>query len=318
MATIVVADRAPQRLRVHGPGWGALFRGLRHPIRFLRELIYRVQETRASTQAAAMTYYFFLSLFPLVLFVLAFVSVLPVRGLEDWLLGYAAQVVPGEAYGMLSKVIQGLLAQKRSGLLSLGAVLALWAASSAFLSVIDGLDQAYGVVESRPWWRLRLEAMGLVVALSAFMIVGFVLTVFGGPLVLWLGQWLGPAGVLVLLVARWVVVIGVITMVVAAIYYACPDVEQDWHWITPGSLVFTVGFGATSAAFSYYVSHFGSYDATYGSLGAVIILLAWMYMLAFFLLLGGQVNGLLERLTTLAAPPQQAATPAPSEDRARA
>jgi membrane protein len=218
---------------------------------------------------------------------------------------------------MLAGVIHGLLAQPRGGLLSVGAVLALWAASSAFVSVMDGLNQAYRVPESRPWWRVRLTAIGLTVALSAFMIVGFVLAVFGGALVSWIGQYLGPAGVPILLVVRWVVVILVITLVVAAMYYACPDVEQEWHWVTPGSLMFTLGFGVTSAGFSYYVSHFGAYEKTYGSLGAVIILLAWMYMLAFFLLFGGQVNALLEHMSPAGKAPGDTQVPAVDEQAGR-
>ena len=309
MATIVVDRPQAERLRLYGPSWWVLLAGLRHPIRFLRELIRRVSEDRTSTQAAAMAYYFFLALFPLLLFVLALVSVLPLRGVAEWMLGSAAQVMPGEAYTMLETTVLGLLAQPRSGLVSLGAALSLWAASSGFGAVIDGLNGAYRIRESRPWWRVRLQAMALTIALSAFMIVAFVLAVFGGALALWLGQQLGAASVPVLLVARWVIVIGVITIVVAAIYYACPDVEQEWHWVTPGSVVFTLGFGLTSAGFSYYVGHFGSYDKTYGSLGAVIILQVWMYMLAFFLLLGGQVNALLEHMSPAGKKPGQREEP---------
>ena len=100
----------------------------------------------------------------------------------------------------------------------------------------------------------------------------------------------------VALVIRWSVVLGARTVVVATIDWACPATPATWRWVTPGSIVFILGFGACSAAFSYYVGRFGSYDKTYGSLGAVIILLFWMYLLAAFMLLGGEVNALLERM----------------------
>jgi membrane protein len=109
-------------------------------------------------------------------------------------------------------------------------------------------------------------------------------------------------------------------------FVACPDVEQHWRWEIPGSVLFTIGFAATSAAFSYYVGRFASYDKTYGSLGAVIILLVWMYLLAFFLLVGGQVNALLEHMSPAGKAPGQHEQP-PAEvqaeriaedDRARA
>jgi membrane protein len=203
--------------------------------------------------------------------------------------------VPAEAYRLLDGTIRGLLAQPRHGLLSAGAVLALWSASSACVSLMDALNQAYRVSEGRPWWRVRLEAVGLTAGLSLFLIVAFALALFGGPLVMLVAHLFGPAAALVSMIVRWVIVIAFITLVITTVYYFGPDVEQRWRWLTPGSVLVTIGFGATSAAFSYYVSHFGSYNKTYGSLGAVIILLFWMYLFAVFLLLGGQVNALLDR-----------------------
>ena len=288
---------AVSRLRLAGPRWSTLLAGLRHPRRFFSELVHRIQEDNILTVAAAMSYFFFFAFFPFVLFLLALVSLLPVHGLEDWLLAQGGQVIPGEGYGVLERTVRGLLAQPRSGLLSLGAGLALWSASSGFASVMDGLNRAYRVRESRPWWRVRLTAIGLTVGLSLFMIVAFVLAVFGGQLARLVGQTLGPAGVVAALVARWVVALGLIAFVVATIYYVCPDVDQQWVWVTPGSFIFTLGFAGASAGFSYYVGRFGSYEKTYGSLGAVIILLFWLYLLAFFLLLGGEVNALLEHMS---------------------
>jgi membrane protein len=297
MPTLDVASLRAGRLRCDPPSWRVLFAGLRHPIRFTRELVDRVIEDRITVVAAALAYYFFLALFPFLLFLLALVTVVPIRGLEDWLLVMGARVIPGEAYGMLERTVRGVLAQPRSGLVSVGAALALWGASSAFASIMDALTAAYRVPESRPWWRLRLEALGLTIALSAFMIVAFVLALFGGQLATLVGQALGPAGMLAARVARWVVVILTLSIVVAAIYWACPDVEQRWVWVTPGSLLFTLGFGFASAGFGVYVGRFAAYDKTYGSLGAVIILLFWLYLGGFFLLLGGEVNALLEHLS---------------------
>ena len=285
------------RRRLAGPRWSVLLAGLRHPRRFFADLLERIRDDNILTVAAALSYYFFFAFFPFLLFLLALVTLLPVHGLEDWLLAQGGQVIPGEAYGMLERTVRGLLRQPRSGLVSVGAALALWSASAGFAGVMAGLNRAYRVRESRPWWRVRLEAVGLTVGLSLFMIVAFVLAVFGGQLAKLVGQTLGPAGVVAARVARWVVALGLIAFVVATIYYVCPDVEQQWVWVTPGSFLFTTGFAAASAGFSYYVGHFGSYQKTYGSLGAVIVLLFWLYLLAFFLLLGGEVNALLEHMS---------------------
>jgi len=218
-----------------------------------------------------------------------------VEGLQAWLLQWAAQVVPGQAYETMAGVINGLLSQPRGGILSLGAVLALWSASSAFSGLMGALNVAYGVRERRPWWKVRLLAIGLTVALSFFMILAFVLAVGSGPLATWVAEQLGPAGGVTLLVVNWLMALAAITLVIASVYHFCPDVDFPWRWFSPGSVLFTLGFGATTVAFSYYVARFASFDKTYGSLGAVIILLVWMYLLALFVLLGGEVNAYLDR-----------------------
>jgi membrane protein len=292
-----MADQGAIAEPTPGRTWLELARAARHPVRFLTALVWRISEDDIATPAAAMAYYFFFSMFPMLLFVLALASVLPAQGLEDWLLAALARYLPAEAFTLVDGIVRSLFGTPRSGLLSVGAVLTLWTASSAFGAVIVGLNRAYRAQEYRPWWRLRLEAMGLTIALSLLMIVAFVLGPFGGQLVTFITALFGPIAGAVSAVLRWAITVTSVMFVVAAIYYWCPAVKRDWQWIRPGSVLFTVGFAATSAAFSYYVEHFAAYDKTYGSLGAVMILLLWMYMLALFLLLGGELNAFLEELS---------------------
>jgi membrane protein len=276
--------------------WVALGRAVRRPRAFVRGLVLRISQDGLTTLAAALSYYFFFALFPFVLFLLALITLLPgVEGLQNWLLQWTAQVVPPQVYDTLAGVINGLLSQPRGGIVSLGAVLALWSASSAFAGMMSALNVAYGVRERRPWWKVRLLAIGLTVALSFFMILAFVLAVGSGPLAAWLADFLGPLGAIALLLVNWLTVLAAITLVIASVYHFCPDVDFPWRWFSPGSVLFTLGFGATTMAFSYYVARFASFDKTYGSLGAVIILLLWMYLLALFVLLGGEINAYLDR-----------------------
>lgn len=292
--------------------WRAVPRAVRHPVRFVDRLVRHIQADHILTIAAAMAYYFFFSLFPFVLFVLALVTLVPFEGVEDWLLAQAAYWVPGEAYSMMESVIRGFLAEPRGGLMSLGAFLALWTSSSAFIAVIGGMTRAYGIEDERAWWQVRLQATALTIGLSMFMVLTFVLTVFGGQAAAAIGRAVGPMAEVVALVIRWSVALGAVTVVMATIDWACPATPARWRWLTPGAVVFIVGFGASSAAFSFYVTRFGSYDKTYGSLGAVIILLFWMYLLAGFMLLGGEVNALLDRMANEAARDHAAAAvPAP-------
>jgi membrane protein len=276
--------------------WTALGRAVRRPRAFIRGLVLHIARDGLTTLAAALSYYFYFALFPFVLFLLALITFLPgVEGLQNWLLQWTAQVVPAQGYDALAGVINGLLSQPRGGILSLGAVLALWSASSAFAGLMSALNVAYGVRERRPWWKVRLLAIGLTVALSFFMILAFVLAVGSGPLAAWLAGFLGPLGALALLLLNWLAVLAAITLVIASVYHFCPDVDFPWRWFSPGSVLFTLGFGGATMAFSYYVARFGSFDKTYGSLGAVIILLLWMYLLALFVLLGGEINAYLDR-----------------------
>jgi membrane protein len=222
-----------------------------------------------------------------------------VEGLIDWLLANAAAFAPPDAYSLIESIVRGVLGRPRGGLVSLGVALALWSASSGFSSVMECLNVAYGVTSRRAWWKARLEALWLTVALSFFMILAFVLTLFAGPLATLVASHLGPVGGAATLVFNWGLSLGLMTLVTATIYYVCPDVDElPWQWLSPGVIVFIMGFGGASFGFSMWVSRFASYDKTYGSLGAPIMLMFWLYLLATFLLLGGELNALLDEKAT--------------------
>jgi membrane protein len=276
--------------------WAALGRELRTPFKFLDALFRRFGWHHMPTLAAGLAFYFLLAFFPFLLFLVAIVTIVPgVEGLTDWLLQTAATFLPPSAWTLAEGVIRGLLGQPRSGLVSLGVVLALWSASSGFTSLMECLNVAFGVTERRAWWETRLEALWLTIALSAFVILAFVLTLFAAPLAAFVASYLGPAGGVATLVINWSLSILLMTLVTATVYYVCPDVDElPWQWLSPGVVLFIVGFGAASIGFSYWVSRFASYDKTYGSLGAPIVLLFWLYILASFLLLGGELNALLD------------------------
>jgi membrane protein len=276
--------------------WAALGRELRRPIKFFDALFRRFGWHHMPTLAAGLAFYFLLAFFPFLLFLVAIVTIVPgVEGLTDWLLQTAATFLPPSAWTLAEGVIRGLLGQPRGTLVSVGVALALWSASSGFTSLMDCLNVAFGVTERRAWWKTRLEALGLTIALSAFVIVAFVLTLFAAPLAVFVASHLGPAGGVATIVINWSLSIVLMTLVTATVYYVCPDVDQQrWQWLSPGVVVFIVGFGAASIGFSLWVARFASYDKTYGSLGAPIVLLFWLYILASFLLLGGELNALLD------------------------
>ncbi len=285
--------------------WATLGRELRTPVAFLGALGRRFGWHHMPTLAAGLAFYFLLAFFPFLLFLVAVVTLVPgVDGLMDWLFRTAAQFVPQEAWGLVEGVVRGLLGQRRGNLVSIGVVLALWSASSGFTSVMECLNVAFGVTSRRAWWKARLEALWLTVLLSAFMMIAFALTLLAGPIAKWVASYLGPAGGIATFVLNWSLSLGLMTFVTAYVYYVCPDVDDlEWQWLSPGSVLFVAGFGLASAGFSTWVARFASYDKTYGSLGAPIVLLFWLYLLSVCLLLGGELNALLDERR--AAPPDQ-------------
>ena len=286
--------------------WATLGQALRTPVAFTWALLERFGNHRMATLAAGLAFYFLLAFFPFLLFLVAVVTLVPgVEGLIDWLLASAAAYVPPAAWTLVDGVIRSLLGTPRGGLVSLGVGLALWSASSGFASVMDCLNVAFGVPERRAWWQTRLEALALTVGLSAFVIVAFVLTLFAGPLASLVASYLGPVGGVATIAINWTISIVLVTFITATIYYFGPDVPaQPWQWLSPGVTLFTAGFGLASAAFSMWVARFAAYDKTYGSLGAPIILLFWLYLLATFLLLGGELDALLDERRAARARPE--------------
>jgi membrane protein len=192
--------------------------------------------------------------------------------------------------------IRQLVTGQRGGLLSFGILAALWTSSSALTAIIDSLNRAYDVEEGRPFWKVRLIAMGITVGLSALIVVALVLLTFGPQLGRWVTDLagLGRAFEVTWNLVRWPVIVGLLVVGIAFLYYFAPDVEQEWKWITPGAACAVLGWLLASLGFAFYVNRFGSYNATYGSIGAVIVLLTWMYVTGLFILIGGEINAEIE------------------------
>jgi membrane protein len=214
----------------------------------------------------------------------------------DRLMEMLGQMLPGDALRLVQENVHDLFTNPRGGLLSFGILAALWTSSSALIAIIDGLNRAYDVQEGRPYWKVRGMAILLTVGLSAFIIGSLLLLTFGPQIGGWIADQVGLGRIFQVAwnVFRWPVIVGLIVLAMALIYYLGPDVEQRWQWITPGSLVAVIGWLLASLGFSFYVNNFGSYNAAYGSIGAVIVLLTWMYVSGFFVLLGGEINAEIE------------------------
>lgn len=253
-------------------------------------------EDEISDRAASLSYYFLFALFPSLLFLTALLGMLPIPDLMERLMGYVNQALPDDAASVIEKTLAEVMRGSRRSLLSIGVLVALWSGSNGMGSVIVALNVAYDVEDSRPWWWRRLVAVALTVGFSLFILAGLVLMVFGPRL----GETVASAfGLGALFTAVWTVASVPVAMTfvlagIALVYYLAPAAKQQWRWVTPGSVVALALWLAMSYGLRLYVTHFANYNATYGSIGGVILLMLWLYLTGMALLLGAEVNAEIE------------------------
>lgn len=246
--------------------------------------------------AAQLAYYFFLALFPALLFLVALISFIPVENLMDTIVDNLARVAPSEVLTIVQEQILKIAHDDAGGLLTFGMLGTIWSSSSGITAIMDSLNQAYDIQESRPWWKVRLIALGLTIALAIFIVVATTLVVAGPTLAEKIADWLylGSAFEWTWKILQWPVVFVLVSGGIAMMYYFAPDAEQEWVWITPGSVIATFLWLVISLGFKFYVANFGSYNATYGTIGGVIVLLLWFYLSALAVLVGAELNAEIE------------------------
>ena len=253
-------------------------------------------EDELTDRAASLAYYFLFALFPALLFLTTLLGLLPIPNLIDRLMQYVAQALPPDAASVTEKTLREIVGGANRGLLSIGVLGALWAASNGIASIITALNAMYDVPETRPYWRRKLLALGLTLLFSMSILTALVLMVFGPKL----GETLASrVGLGEMFTAAWnvfsiPVVIFLVTLGVAFVYYLAPAAEQSFRWVTPGSVIAVVLWLGMSYVLRLYVSNFGNYTATYGSIGGVILLMLWLYLSGVALLLGAEINSEIE------------------------
>ena len=197
---------------------------------------------------------------------------------------------------MLREQLQQISNADNGGILSLGLLGAVWSSSAALVSIISALNRAYDIDEGRPWWKVRLVAIGLTVGLSVFVLTSLTLVIAGPALADALAQrvGLGAAFVWTWTIVQWPVAFVLIAVALGLVYYFAPDADQDWVWVTPGALLATSVWLLASLLFRVYVVSYGNYQATYGALGGVVALLLWMYLTGLVIVMGAEVNAEIE------------------------
>ena len=278
-------------------GWGEL----------VRRTYAEVMADNCLGLAAQLAYYFFLALFPALLFLLAIISFVPIANLMDTITTTLARVAPSDVLGLIREQILKIAQDKDGGLLTLGMLGTIWSTSSGMTAIIDTLNQAYDIQEGRTWWKVRLTAVGLTVALAVFIVGSTVLVVAGPAIADKVAAWfhLGTAFALTWKIAQWPVVFALVSIGIAIIYYFAPDAEQDWMWITPGSILATALWLLISLGFRIYVTNFGSYTESYGAVGGVIVVMLWFYLSGLAILVGAELNAEIEHASPYGKAPGQ-------------
>ncbi len=245
---------------------------------------------------AQQAYYFFFALFPALLTLISIASFFPVTHLMDSIMTVLARFAPPDVLTIVQDQITKLSNSDNGGILTFGFLLTLWSSSAAMVSIITTLNAAYDITEGRPWWKVRLTAIALTVGISIFILASISLVLVGPTLAEHLAARLhmGPAFKWTWWVLQWPVVIALVATAIGMMYYFAPDAEQQWVWITPGSVLATVLWMLVSLGFKLYIALAGTYNETYGTLGGVIVLLTWFYLTSLAMLIGAEFNAEIE------------------------
>jgi membrane protein len=258
-------------------------------------------------RAAELSYYFAFALLPTLLFLTALLGLLPVPDLMPQLMGYADRVLPGDAASLIKKTLAQVVRGASGGLVSVGALVALVGASSGMLSIMKALNAAYGITDHRTWWRKRLIAIALTLVFSLFTLTALLLLVFGGRLGEAIGDFvgLGPLFTLVWKLLQLPVVILLLLTGLTLVYYLAPAADRVWSWITPGSAFAVVSWLLMSLGLRFYVGYFDYDNATYGSIGGLILLMLWLYWSGVALLVGAEIDSTIEQAGAKRATPSE-------------
>jgi membrane protein len=241
-------------------------------------------------RAAVVAYYAMLALVPLIGLVLAIAM-----GWSDRIRDQLPDLLPGlpaEARRLLVDQVDMVAHEPHTGVLSVGFLILLWSASSLFVAVMDATNASYGVRDNRPWWKRRLWAIVLTVVESVLLLAAALSIILWPRVMGWLG--LGTFAATLATVVQWLVVLVALFASFAIAYFFGPDVEQEWEWITPGSTLGVLALVVGTLAMRFYLLYGANYSATYGALTGVIVTLLWLYLAALALLLGAEINTVIE------------------------
>ncbi|WHY68053.1 YihY/virulence factor BrkB family protein [Neobacillus sp. SuZ13] len=256
----------------------------------LRLLWHRVDEDDLPGLSAQLAYYFLLSLFPLLIVLFTLLPYIPIQHQD--MLGVVKDFAPGEAMDLIEKNVHDIMNHRNGGLLSFGIIGTIWSASNGINAIVKAFNKAYNVKESRSFIVSRGMAIILTFGMILVLILAIVLPVFGREIGIFLFSQLGYTTEFIKLwnTLSWLVSAIILFLIFTVLYWIAPNVKLKCRSAFPGAAFATIGWIVSSIGLTFYVGNISNYSLTYGSIGAIIVLMIWLYISAFIIILGGEIN----------------------------
>jgi membrane protein len=270
-----------------------------------------VYNNHGMAYAAGLSYYFMLSIFPMMILLASIMAYLPVPNLFNEGLLLMDRFVPPEGMGVVRGILADVVLEKRPDLLTFGIIGTIWAASTGFAALSEALNIAYDVPETRSFLRVRLVALGMMLVNGALMTVALAATVLGPKFGERLAEriHLDPLFAIVWPYTRWAIIIVAVVLATEIIFYWGPNVKQRFRCTLPGAVVAVGGWIGASQLLAVYLERFAEYNKTYGSVGAVIVLMLWFFVIGLVLIFGAEFNAeLLKHAGVCKLPMKEAPT----------
>lgn len=266
--------------------------------KFLVNLFNKAMDTDIFSRAAQVAFYFSFSLFPLLFFLVSVFGLIleSTDGFKSELFGYIQQVMPPSAFDLVHKTVEEIIESSSGGKLTIGLVITLWSASAGIDGMRSALNAVYELKETRWWWTTKLQSLGITLLLILLVAAAISLVFFGWQLA---QSSIGSIGFevtspLVLVSIQWIAILLMMLLACEIVYNLLPNFGRfRWEWIKAGSLTAIALWLLLTRGFRLYLEYFNSYNKAYGSLGAVIILMLWLYLTAIVVMIGGAINAVL-------------------------
>ncbi|MFA6924940.1 MAG: YihY/virulence factor BrkB family protein [Bacteroidales bacterium] len=246
-----------------------------------------------NTRASSISFNLFLGIFPAIIFLFTLVPYIPIENFRPQLMELLKSIIPTETYEVAKTTIEDIISQPRGGLLSLGFVFALFVSSNGIKAMIEGFNQSYHTAETRSGFKTRIIAMLLVIILSVLVFIGITLIIFTAVTFEYINKFdffKGNYIFYLIIIAKWLIIVMLCYFSTSFIYYLGPAKKIKWKRISIGSLFVTVLMVLTYIGFNFYINNFAKYNALYGSIGTLIIMLLWVYINSLVLLIGYELN----------------------------